>query len=472
MIKIYSNLTDFVADIIDEVKLFILDTVVTTDDIGSADIVHICDYQQDNAVNTCTYLGHTYKSQTLILNSYGKLQKDRYLKRYAKLSVYHCMQEITHKQLPWGSLTGIRPTKLAYDIKQKEGSDYQQVFRDILCVSPEKIQLVSDILSEQMGFREQNDDKVDLYVGIPFCVSRCIYCSFTSGVIDKLKLQVEPYLDKLIEEIKFSLKLAKENGYEVSNIYIGGGTPTALTCKQLQRVIELFDPTCEFTVEAGRPDTIDEDKLRMLADHNVNRICINPQSFNDKTLSIIGRSHSVQDIYDKYNMTRNYPFLINMDLIAGLPNENLDDFVYSINETVKLSPHNITVHSLALKKGSTLKEQDGNVYDDGKVAQMIDYAQNTLYNANYRPYYLYRQKYVSDSLENVGYCQSGAQCIYNIDIMEETISIMACGCNAISKRVYNTQSRIERQANPKDVKTYIDSFDKYMQHKRALFERK
>ena len=328
------------------------------------------------------------------------------------------------------------------------------------------------ILTCQEGLRNSSDSLVDIYVGIPFCLTRCSYCSFTSGEIGKLKQYVEPYVEKLAFEITQSIELAHDNGFRINNVYFGGGTPTSLSASQLNRLLSLFDfPIREFTVEAGRPDTIDLEKLEVLSRNNVHRISINPQSFNDQTLRIVGRNHTSQDIIEKFNLARKFDFDINMDLIAGLPQESYEMFRHSVDQAISLNPDNITVHSLALKKGSILKENDALLQSEQTVSDMIDYSHSRLLDSAFLPYYMYRQKYVSANLENVGFCREGKQCLYNIDIMEETTSIMACGCNAISKRVFHEQNRIERQANPKDVITYLNNFDVYLTAKKKLFEK-
>lgn len=473
MIKLFTSTDSFAPELIDVVKLFFTDCDITvTSDLSEADISVILTKQDLTVTNTCRYLDFEATNSFCLQLSWSSLEVKRYAKRYAKLSVYNCLKRCFNKSMPWGSLTGIRPTKLAYEVIQNENADFVSVFRDLFDVSNEKIDLVSDILVQQRGLRITDDNSVDVYVGIPFCTSRCSYCSFTSGEIGKLSAYVEPFVSALIDEISKTLLLIKANGYSVRNVYFGGGTPTSLSAEQLSAILSLFN-WCkgEFTVESGRPDTIDLQKLQVMRDCGVNRISINPQSFCQSTLDVIGRKHTVQEIFDKFALARNYPFTINMDLIAGLPNENLATFTDSINKAISLAPDNITVHSLALKKGSILKETASHAKNEEEVTAMINYSREKLSSANYHPYYLYRQKYVSANLENVGYCLPNKQCLYNIDIMEETTSIVACGCNAISKRVFSSQNRIERQANPKDVKTYVEHMPEYFAQKTKLFEK-
>ncbi|MEG1527674.1 MAG: coproporphyrinogen dehydrogenase HemZ [Clostridia bacterium] len=467
--ELYTTNLGFASDLIDVAKLFIINTEIKNTDNLSADIVHKSNISNFILTNQCFYKQFSFSNTIAIDKKWNLLEQKRYAKRYAKLSVYFCLKQAYDKSLPWGSLTGIRPSKLAQEIIDREEGDFAKLFGNLFDVSQPKIQLISDILANQNGLKQLDDNVVDFYVNIPFCTSRCSYCSFTSGVISSLRQFVEPYVDKLCTEIAIFIEMCKQKGKKIKNIYFGGGTPTSLSCAELEKIIKLFKPNGEFTVEAGRPDTIDNDKLAMLANYGVNRISINPQTFNQSTLDLVGRRHSVLDIYQKYNLASKYNFIINMDLIAGLPQENLIMFENSIKQTLNLSPHNITVHSLALKKGSELKN-NAQVSDQKVVADMVDYSQSQLYKANYSPYYMYRQKYVSESLENVGFCKNNTQCLYNIDIMEETTSIVACGCNAISKRVFVGQNRIERQANAKDIVTYLNDFDRFISQKQKLFD--
>ncbi|MEG2015208.1 MAG: coproporphyrinogen dehydrogenase HemZ, partial [Clostridia bacterium] len=300
------------------------------------------------------------------------------------------------------------------------------------------------------------------------------YCSFTSGEIDKLHKYVEPYVNKLCMEIDRTLQLIRDNNLQIINVYFGGGTPTSLSCEQLKKILQHLDvKPREYCIEAGRPDTIDEEKLDLFQEYGVNRISINPQTFNQRILDKVGRKHTVKDIYNKFCLARQYNFIINMDLIAGLPSEMYQEFCYSVDETIKLHPDNITVHTLAIKRGSLLRNaEESNYSEENNVNEMVRYSHTRLYQEGYAPYYLYRQKYMKDNLENVGFCRNHTPSLYNIDIMEETRSIVACGTNAISKRVFSEENRIERCANPKDVITYIDRLEEFIERKERLFRRK
>ena len=465
MRKLYTNFP-YPTEVHDVVKLF-FDDVELCNDASFADIgVVETNIQQTLFEYKATYCDNT-EIQTVEVNGVSELQSIRLRKRYAKIAIYNLLVSVTGKRMPWGSLTGIRPTKLA-DQLSREGLNWQDTFTNLLGVSESKTQLVEDILHTQGKLHEHKDGCADLYVGIPFCVSRCSYCSFTSGELERLKKYVEPYVSALCQDITQTLRFAKDKGIHINNVYFGGGTPTSLSAEQLDKVMSCIDVRpVEFTVEAGRPDTIDADKLDVFAKHGVHRISINPQTFNQSVLDVIGRKHTVHDIYDKYELAKRYGFSINMDLIAGLPTETYEMFCASVDQAIALNPDNITVHTLALKHGSALKEQNYAGAQD--VSHMVEYSRDRLYNVGYVPYYMYRQKYMAENLENVGYCKIGTPCLYNIGIMEEISDILACGTNAISKRIISAENRIERSANAKDVITYIERNEEYLDKKFKLF---
>lgn len=421
---------------------------------------------ENKFVNTVTVNGKIYAYGNLVLGIKDDIEKKRLLKRYAKLSLYKGLSKYFEKDLPWGALTGIRPTKLAYQQIEKDGC-FTEFFTDVMKVSKEKTELVESIINTQKGIYEQNDENTDFFVFIPFCPSRCKYCSFISADIKSASKYVDEYVDTLVDEINYSARFVKK----LRSIYIGGGTPVALGDIHLEKVlcaIDKINTGVEYTVEAGRPDAITESNLELLKKHNVTRICVNPQTFNDKTLVRLGRNHTSNDVVEKYLLARKY-FDVNMDLIAGLEGETFDDFKYSIDKAISLSPDNITVHTLCIKRGSYLAESEDRLSGE-VVSEMVEYAHNALKEAGYSPYYLYRQKYMAGNLENVGYAKAGKVCVYNIDIMEEIAQNVACGANAISKRVYFGGERIEREASPKDVKTYLQKIDLIKQRKSKLFE--
>ena len=398
---------------------------------------------------------------------------DRYLKRYAKLALFEVLQNIfPDKILPWGSLTGIRPTKLYYELIKEKNGDYMSAMNmlvDVFKVTLPKAQLVKEIIKNQKNIIK-NDNLVDLYINIPFCPSKCYYCSFISAPIDKCRDMLEPYLNALLKEIDYAKKLIDRKNYILKSIYIGGGTPTILDANQLDRLLSQINyNVSEFTVECGRPDTITKEKLDVLQKHGVTRISINPQTFCNKTLKSIGRNHTSRDIIDAYKLALNYNFSINMDLIAGLDNETLITFKKSLNKAIECNPDNITVHTLSIKRGSELKCDGGSTSTIENVQKMIEYSYPTLINAGYKPYYMYKQKNMIGNLENIGYFLKKPS-IFNIDSMEEFASIIACGANAISKRFYSINNKIERFANLKNIQEYINRIDEMIEKKDKLFE--
>ena len=319
------------------------------------------------------------------------IEKKRYEKRFAKLSLYKFLSDALSVDLPWGALTGVRPTKLA---RQNIGSFPEFFTRDML-VSEKKTELVAKILETQKDLISRDPRTAHLFVSVPLCPSRCSYCSFISCEISKEK-RVNEYIDALIEEIARAKKLFPS----YKTVYVGGGTPVALSDEDFERLLAAIGAFGgEYTVEAGRPDVITESKLKIMKRYFVTRVCVNPQTFSDKTLALIGRKHSAKDVLDKYALVSSYGFSVNMDLIAGLPEETFDDFRRSLDVAVSLDPDNITVHTLALKAGSKLKESVSRVGGQ-TVSEMVDHAHAVLQAKGYEPYYLYRQKYMAENLEN------------------------------------------------------------------------
>ncbi|MBP5466151.1 MAG: coproporphyrinogen dehydrogenase HemZ [Clostridia bacterium] len=418
----------------------------------------------DRIVNTVIVNGKAYAYGTYIGNT-DEIVKKRLVKRYAKLAVYKTLSRIFNVRLAWGSLTGIRPTKLAYSAIKEDGGFYD-FFRDTLMVSEEKTALTAEVLAAQKGIYDTAAGGSDFFVFVPFCPSRCEYCSFISRDVRGAERLVEEYVDTLIDEINGSAKYIKR----LRSIYVGGGTPVALSDKNLDRVLNAIDKIntgAEFTVEAGRPDAITRENLNILKAHGVNRISVNPQTFSDDTLKLIGRNHTGADVLRAYDLAKG-DFLVNMDLIAGLPQEDFEVFKNSLEKTVSLNPDNITVHTLCVKKGSRLSEKTDAVRA-GDVSRCVDYAHGYLNAAGFNAYYLYRQKYMAGNLENVGYTKKGKACVFNVDTMEEIADVVACGANAISKSVKGGGEIIERYANPKDVKTYLDKIGGIMRKKDKLF---
>ena len=402
---------------------------------------------------------HTFKNER---ETSGLLELKRFEKRFSKLGLYSIFKQRFNAQFEWGALTGIRPTKMAYS-----ALDFEKEFKEVFDVTPKKIELVKDIIETQRGLIDKNSEYDGLFVGIPFCPSRCTYCSFISSEIAKEK-NIDEYINCLVKEIEQGIKLLKNP----RSIYVGGGTPVALKNEHLIAVLTALKPLVnsikEFTVEAGRPDAINSENLKILKEFGVTRICVNPQTFSNKTLELIGRKHTAESVIEKYYLAKSFGFDINMDIIAGLTGETFLDFKNTVDTVIKLSPDNFTVHTLCLKNGSKLKEKESRL-QEGEIAKMIDYARLKAGENGYNPYYLYRQKYAASNLENIGYSKKGKECIYNIDVMEETSNNVACGANAVSKRVIASENRIERYGNPKNIATYIQKVDEIIKSKRELY---
>ena len=391
-------------------------------------------------------------------------------RRFAKLRLYEILSEKYNQKMPWGALTGIRPTKLAYT-QMESGEDYKALFRRMQ-VQEDNISLVEQILQTQKGIYQKQDNNTDFFVSLPFCPTKCAYCSFITAPIEKTRAFLPSYLDCLDKEIDGALDSVKN----LRSVYIGGGTPFALNTAELERVLkatarvfEKAQKRVEYTVEAGRPDVFSEEKLRLLKAYGVSRICINPQTFSDETLKIIGRKHTITDFYNAYEMSGKYGFIVNIDLIAGLEKESVDTFATGVEKAVQTGADNITVHCLSLKSGAKLKEESAYIQNDS-ISQMVALSRQILSKSGYLPYYMYRQKYQAGNNENVGWTKENKACVYNIDVMEETADNLAVGANAISKRVFTEKGLITRLGAPKDLKTYIENIDALIAKKRAFFE--
>ena len=407
-----------------------------------------------------------FQAEFLQPNSTSPINYD---KRNAKLAVYAALSAYTGRRLPWGSLTGIRPTRLLYELTDTGISlaDACRTLERVYGVSHEKANLLAKIVQAQKGAVVRDEKQVNLYVHIPFCTSRCTYCSFVTEVVDKRRAWIKPYVDALVDELQAARRFLADNGYRVYSVYIGGGTPTALSAEDLSRVLQAAAYPVEYTCEAGRPDTIDAEKLAVMAANGVTRVSINPQSLVERTLEAIGRKHTVEQFFEAYRQAEKQDFIINTDLIAGLNGETIDDFTYTLDAVAALKPHNITVHTLARKNGSTLTENTAYAAN-ADIERITDYSLQTLTKCGYAPYYLYRQKRMLGNLENVGYTLPGARCVNNITTMEDCMSVFACGAGAISKRVY-AGGRIERLANVRDVSLYLLEFAARLEKKHAFF---
>lgn len=403
-------------------------------------------------------------------------------KNKIKRELYRFLEQETGEHPKWGILTGIRPVKLAGELydAMKDREAVKQHLNEEYLMSDEKANLILDMYEyqqEQLG--KPPAGSAGVYIGIPFCPTRCLYCSFTSNQVSPEKY--EGYLEALFHEIEYVGNGMKEEGITVESVYIGGGTPTSLNAEQLDRLLDKvkasFDLSAvkEFTVEAGRPDTFTMDKLETLKKHGVERISINPQTMHDETLQTIGRDHSVQQTREAFALAEECGIpIVNADLIAGLPDEDVSDFLDSLNEVLEYGPENITLHTLAVKRSSRLKELDENFhYKQPRLTEeMLVEAKKILTDAGYRPYYLYRQKHTAGSTENIGYCKDDTLSLYNVRIMEEAQSIIALGAGGITKVYYPEENRLERIPNVSNYEIYIERIDEMLNRKAEnLFRR-
>ena len=400
-------------------------------------------------------------------------------RRALQQSYYLAAKQLLPHVPAWGALAGVRPTKITTKHLLEGGSaaSADKLLRDVYFVTPERRKLAIDCsLSTARAASLLEDRDISLYVGIPFCPTRCAYCSFVSRTVGKRTELIEPYLQALLQEIRLTGQLLANSGRTVRTIYIGGGTPTTLSTTQMtllmDTIAEAFDLSrlIEFTVEGGRPDTLSAEKLRAIAAHGADRMSINPQTMQDAVLKASARPHKAADVLHAYHEAVDAGFqAINMDLIAGLPMDTVDGFKASLDAVAVLKPANITVHTLALKKDADLFQRRENLPTAEDVTEMVRYASETLRALGYKPYYLYRQKYMSGSFENVGWSRDGLDCLYNIYMMEEVHTIVSVGGGSISK-VNLPDGKLVRFPNPKFPEQYIDMLDTVLEKKREMFE--
>lgn len=484
MVRIYTDHPEFLNDIADVARLYLpMEEVLPAGEESEA-----CDYVQIYAVME---MDEEWRAVCRCRTADGEKQyiychpavegsllvQKRYIKRCLKIGVFRVMGMLFSANLPWGSLTGIRPTRLLRELMDEKGEEEALRFMEReFDVSPKKLSLAREIVEIQRPFMENIGRSADVYIGIPFCRTRCLYCSFLSEVRTK-KTDMAAYIQALKKDISLGAAILKDSGYSIRSMYMGGGTPTVLTEDELKDVLDYALEQyggygSEFTVEAGRPDTITPEKLRVIYSRGARRISINPQTMCSRTLELVGRSHSPQEIIRAYQDARGLGFdSINMDVIAGLPGETLSDVEDTLSEIKKLSPDNLTVHTLAIKRSSRLKSmlEEYSLPDAEQAEAMVNAGMEAAADMGMKPYYMYRQKYMRGNLENVGYARPGTECMYNIDMMEETVSIMAHGAGAMTKRIFDGECRVERIPNPKDVATYMAKVEDVAREKRSLY---
>ena len=403
----------------------------------------------------------------------------RLRRRALQQSYYKAAVQLLMFEPAWGALAGVRPTKISTKHMLEGGTvkSADKLLKEIYYVTPERRKLAVDCsVSTVSAARLLEPSDVSLYVGIPFCPTRCTYCSFVSRTVGRKTELLEPYLQALLKEIQITGRLLAESGRKVRTVYIGGGTPTTLSSSQMATLLDAIRDSfelsrcIEFTVEGGRPDTLDAEKLRTIFEHGADRMSINPQTMEDHVLRACGRPHKASDVVRAYGEAVAAGFkAINMDLIAGLPDDTVEGFCRSLDAVAALNPANITVHTLALKKGADLFERRVTLPTAEEVTRMVDYANEKLRSLGYKPYYLYRQKYMSGSFENVGWSRDGLDCLYNIYMMEEVHTILSLGGGGMNK-VNLPGGKIERFHNPKFPEQYIDMLDSVLSQKEQLFD--
>lgn len=466
---ITTNNEEYTTELQDLVKLF-----------GEQDInVSHTELRQGNKIENRFVVVIDGKSRNYTFNyslpaNLNYLQEKSLRKRGVKNHLYQILSLLLRKTLPWGSLTGVRPTKFARDLVERgEVKDY--LLADVLekeyFLSKDKAKLVTMIIKNQKGMI-RNDNLIDLYLNIPICPSRCLYCSFISSEIDRVKDKVELYIDAMIKEINAVKEIIRNKALIVRNVYVGGGTPSVLSASQLDRLLSNLNfPANEFTIECGRPDTITAEKLDVLKKHKVTRISINPQTFCEATLKRIGRKQKNNQVLESYALALERGFEVNMDIIAGLPGEKFGIFKRTMTTLLELYPHNVTIHTLSVKNGALLRDDKEALKNSNEeeVEKMVSYAQRVLLENEYKPYYLYRQKNQLAGLENVGYYRDGHICVFNIESMEDLVSVIGIGAGAMSKRIYNIENRIEREPNCKFIEDYIARIDEIIEKKKKFY---
>ena len=418
------------------------------------------------------------KSEDNVLEFISPLRETKFdTKNDLKRNIYENLLNLGNADLPWGTLTGIRPTKIVMEMLENNMplEDIKKHLKDIYLVGDKRIKLCIETAKNEFNILKKVDYKngYSLYIGIPFCPTRCLYCSFTSYSITQWKKDTDTYIEALCKELIAVSKMYADK--KLQTIYMGGGTPTSLEGYQLSKILNVvknnFDLSniLELTVEAGRPDSITREKLEALKAAGVDRISINPQTMQQKTLDLIGRQHTIKDIYESYRLARDVGFEnINMDFIIGLNGETLEDVIDSFTKVKSFDPESITIHSLALKRAARLNtENKREIMDNDLILSMINMATDTCGNLGLQPYYLYRQKNMAGNLENIGFSKPGKECLYNILIMEEKQTIIACGAGTSSKIVFG-DGRIERIENVKDPKLYIERLDEMIMRKESI----
>ena len=443
-------------------------------------------------INSYTFFAILWEGDTLINEhqvevsfTYGN-KTNRFIKNGVKGCVFDLLEKVTGKHPKWGAMTGIRPVKLVHELLDKgldEAYAKQELIKIYKLHSEKADLLIRTAGNQRLLIDQRGNNKATVYIHIPFCSTRCLYCSFPSDLISRVSSKMDAYMDCLEMEMAAVIGELTRCGRYVDTVYIGGGTPTVLEHYHLERLLRLVKKQIlsrfsilEYTVEAGRPDSLDRNKLALMKENGVTRISINPQSMNQETLDLVGRSHKVEDIVHVYNLAREVGFdSINMDVILGLPGETAEHMTRTMEGIAALKPENITVHTLAVKRASVLKEGSFHQYEEsrkGLAEDMAAVCREWIKKQGMEPYYLYRQKYMLDHLENIGYALPGKECLYNIQFMDERRDIWAFGAGASSKIHHPLEDRLERIGNVKNLDAYLSRIEEMIDRKqKALIRR-
>lgn len=471
MIGLIQNKTIYEYDIRSLILAFMLgEKIELTDSVDSIyDFILEVSYEENKTILSLYQKGKFIEHLILL----GNYKEKKSFKNQMKRGIYKIFSKALKKELPWGTLTGVRPTKIVFDgfaqgkLKEQIIEDFQEEY----LASKEKAVLCTEVVSKEQELLSKFDYKkgYSLYVGIPFCPSTCMYCSFASYPIQTFQDRVKPYLDAVLKEAAFVKEMYSNQ--QLQTLYIGGGTPTSLSAKDLEYLLNglngyfPFKDIMEVTVEAGRPDSFDLEKLHILSQYGVTRISINPQTMNEKTLKLIGRNHSVQEVLEKFYLAREAGFHnINMDIICGLPEEGMRELEITCQAVKKLKPESFTMHSLAVKRSAKLNQMKDS-YHFGATEEMVAYAVQCAKEMNMEPYYLYRQKNIPGNFENIGFSQKAKECLYNILIMEELHDIIAIGAGTSSKIIDDENHSVARIENLKDVIRYTARVDEMIHRK-------
>ena len=485
MIKVYLNGHKLEYEIKDIINLFFNDNIVFVNEIpaSSRDIFissSLSEKAGEIVVSSKVIDSDIYEEEITKreITEDSSMSRRKIIKRAVKFGLMRVLVKATKKEIPWGMLTGIRPTKVVQELFDK-GMNDDEILNKLQVdfgVFNSKASIMIQVARNEAKILNRNNDPniISVYVGIPFCPDRCLYCSFTSNPIKKYAKVVDSFIEAIKKEINAVGKIIDAKGWKIESLYMGGGTPTSLNNEQMCMILEEVDRVFklssieEFTIEAGRPDTLDREKLATMKKYGVNRISINPQTMNHETLRLIGRNHSIEDIETAFNITRAEGFdNINMDVIVGLPGEDESMMLNTLDRIKTLGPESLTVHTLAIKRGSKLVQDKKNYVlpDESEVQAMIELCRSKAAEMGMIPYYLYRQKNMVGHQENVGYSFSGKECTYNIKMIEEVQSILALGPGAVTRYLYRETGAIEKIFNDKSVEGYIARIDEMIERK-------